>query len=146
MSRGGNIQGVVRLQNQNYLVTESLKCSLKSNEWPQKTMLVATIMMKIMMKYNPLHWHQIAHYGQLFLKHRVNILRLHLYDSDFFIPDPKYMDVIIFQGANKLSECWSLYPPTHILDLSYHQMIFGMDCLVPLQDRNLAILLKPFTC
>ena len=34
MSRGGNIQGVAHLQNQNYLVTESLKCSLKSNDWP----------------------------------------------------------------------------------------------------------------
>ena len=27
----GNIQGVVHLQNQNYLGNESLKCSLKSN-------------------------------------------------------------------------------------------------------------------
>ena len=29
MSRGGNIQGVVHLQNQNYLAKESLKCSSK---------------------------------------------------------------------------------------------------------------------
>ena len=32
MSRGGNIQGVVHLQNQNYLVTETLIFSPKSNE------------------------------------------------------------------------------------------------------------------
>ena len=36
ISRGRNIQGVAHLQNQNYLVTESLQCSSKSNEWPQK--------------------------------------------------------------------------------------------------------------
>ena len=35
MSRGGNIRGVVHLQNQNYLGKESLKCSSKSNEWPK---------------------------------------------------------------------------------------------------------------
>ena len=29
MSRGGNIQGVVHLQNQNYLCKESLKCRSK---------------------------------------------------------------------------------------------------------------------
>ena len=34
MSRGGNIQGVVHLQNQEYLGTETQKCSSKSDEWP----------------------------------------------------------------------------------------------------------------
>ena len=37
MSRRGNIQGVVHLQNQNLSVTENLKYSSISNEWPQKT-------------------------------------------------------------------------------------------------------------
>ena len=32
MCRGRNIRGVVYLQNQNYLVMESLKCSSKSKE------------------------------------------------------------------------------------------------------------------
>ena len=35
MSRDGSIQGVVDLQNQNYLGKESLKCSSKSNKWPE---------------------------------------------------------------------------------------------------------------
>ena len=43
MSRGGNIQGIVHLQNQNYLVTEmALKIPI----------IVIIIVMKIMMKYN----------------------------------------------------------------------------------------------
>ena len=37
MSRGGNIQGVVHFQNQNYSVTESPKCNSNSNEWSQES-------------------------------------------------------------------------------------------------------------
>ena len=36
MSRSGNIQGAVHLQNQNYFVTESLNCSSKWKEWHHK--------------------------------------------------------------------------------------------------------------
>ena len=51
MSRGGNIQGVAHLQNQNYLVTESLDLKFKMKRMAIKiTIIVKTIMMKIMMK------------------------------------------------------------------------------------------------
>ena len=45
MSRGGNIQGGVHLQNQNYVCVDQKV--IKGHKMP---MIVTTIMMKIMMK------------------------------------------------------------------------------------------------
>ena len=52
MSRGGNIQGLVHLQNQNYLGKESLSVVQKVINGHKIPLIVTTIMMKTMMKYN----------------------------------------------------------------------------------------------
>ena len=52
ISRGGNIHGVSHLQNQNYLVAESLKMEFKMKRLAIKIpIIVTTIMMKIMKNF-----------------------------------------------------------------------------------------------
>ena len=52
MYRGGNIQGVVHLQNHNYSVRKALSVAKKYKMAMKIPILVTTIKMKIMMKYN----------------------------------------------------------------------------------------------